>query len=91
VNGPEHYRAAELLLASCQLGRPDADGTEYYAAGDDPPGSGGPNTLGNALTAAQVHATLAFAAATIAAAPVAESRVGVNWLEVTASRTAAGR
>lgn len=91
MNGPEHYLAAELLLASCQLGDRDADGTEYYAAGDDPPGSGGANTLGNALTAAHVHATLALTAATIAAANAAESRIGASWLEATASRPAAGR
>lgn len=75
MTGPEHYRVAELLLASCQLGSPDGDGTEYYSPGDDPPGSGGINTLANALAAAQVHATLALAAATARETPA-------RWAEV---------
>lgn len=76
MTGPEHYRAAELLLASCQVGSPDAEGTEYYAAGDDPPGSGGINTLANALAAAQVHATLALVQATL---DVAQTAGGGSW------------
>jgi hypothetical protein len=40
---------------------------------------------------AQVHATLALTAATIAAADAAESRVGPSWLEATAPRPEARR
>lgn len=56
----------------------------YYAAGDDPPGSGGLNTLGNALAAAQVHATLALAAATAEpyVADYTGSSAGREWAAV---------
>lgn len=67
MTGPEHYRRAEALLESCQLpGRNDkaADGTpiENYPALEDR-GEGPEDTVGHALAAAQVHATLALAAA----------------------------
>jgi hypothetical protein len=72
VNGPEHYRRAEALLESCQLAADaDADGsiTEIYPAVEDAGDDERPvNTVGNALLAAHVHATLAHAAATIDAA-----------------------
>ncbi|MGL5911572.1 MAG: hypothetical protein ACRCZP_16350 [Phycicoccus sp.] len=58
MTGAEHYRQAELLLVSCQTGRPDAEGEQYPAREDDV------DAVGHALTAAQVHATLALAAAT---------------------------
>lgn len=61
MTGPEHYREAEKLLESCQV-PPKDDQFEVYppypAAEEDL------NTVGNALRAAQVHATLALAAAT---------------------------
>lgn len=68
MNGPEHYRRAEALLDSCQLpGRPDIDDlgrvVESYPS-TEIPDTEPENTIGNALLAAQVHATLALAAAT---------------------------
>jgi hypothetical protein len=57
MTGPEHYRAAERL----------ADQANHYTYGD-----GGDPVTGAALAAeAQVHATLALAAAT-ALAPIGE-------------------
>lgn len=48
MTGPEHYRAAEQLLADVSTGGFVSDGTE----------------CANTIAAAQVHATLALAAAT---------------------------
>lgn len=68
MNGPEHYRRAEALLDSCQAGTDRDDegrvvegypSTERLLPEDEPE-----NTIGNALLAAHVHATLALAAAT---------------------------
>jgi hypothetical protein len=59
VTGPEHYREAERLLLSCQITRADENNVAIYPAVED-----GLHTTTNALTAAQVHATLALAAAT---------------------------
>ena len=58
MNGPDHYREAEQLLNSCQLPGFGPGGAEQYPAHED-----GVNSIGNALAAAQVHATLAVAAA----------------------------
>lgn len=52
MNGPDHYRSAELLLAEA----------------DNIAENGG--DMGQMLAAAQVHATLALAAATAMAAPL---------------------
>lgn len=60
MNGHEHYLEAERLLKSCQSpGERHPDDAEEYPALED-----GVNSIGNALAAAQVHATLALAAAT---------------------------
>ena len=59
MTGPEHYREAEKLLRSCQIDRATDREAATYPAVED-----GVNTIGNALAAAQVHATLALAAAT---------------------------
>jgi hypothetical protein len=50
VTGPEHFKQAEQLLADARSGTPE----EPYYIGD----------IGPTLAAAQVHATLALAAAT---------------------------
>lgn len=58
MNGPQHYRMAEQLLANCKIpGADTEDGTETYPTGNDERA---------ALAAAQIHATLALAAATAA-------------------------
>lgn len=70
MNGPQHYREAEKILDLAEESHLDY-GNEWYA---------------NAVGAAQVHATLALAAAT--AAPAVkdwlgdESRLGRDWTEV---------
>lgn len=70
MNGPEHYRIAEELLRSATVGQDDVaeDGTPiptYPAWEYDPDTARDINTVGNALAAAQVHATLAHAAAVV--------------------------
>jgi hypothetical protein len=74
MNGPQHYRIAEQLLALCShRDDPHDDGTPYYP--DD-------ENLGNALAAAQVHATLALAAAnTLLAVPLDEITDG-GWFDM---------
>ena len=52
MTGPEHYAAAEACLAGVRLGE-DTDGSPRFRT-DEP----------ETLAAAQVHATLALAAAT---------------------------
>lgn len=74
ASGSEHYRRAEVLLESCQLGEPDydPDGTPVEGYGTaqivDPlardPREEVVDDSRNALMAAQTHATLALAAAT---------------------------
>lgn len=59
MTGADHYRAAELLLLDCQVLPATANDPATYPEHED-----GQNTVGNALAAAQVHATLALAAAT---------------------------
>lgn len=59
ATGPEHYREAEKLLRLCQIDRANDREAATYPAVED-----GVNSIGNALAAAQVHATLALAAAT---------------------------
>lgn len=55
MTGEEHYEAAERLLLSCQM--PETDGgAEQYPARED-----FADSVGHALAAAQVHATLALA------------------------------
>lgn len=62
MTGPEHYREAEQLLTDVMVAAGDNEG--YYC----------PEELPN-LLAANVHATLALAAAT------ATNRSGVDYLE----------
>lgn len=78
MNGPEHFREAERLLVDCQLAAGDDDPPEVYPAFED----GGVNSIGNALAAAQVHATLAQAAAIIDA-PSAVPWVMDQWAAAT--------
>lgn len=58
MNAREHFQMAERLLASCRLDDGDERNAPTYPAQED-----GLNSIGNALAAAQVHATLAVAAA----------------------------
>jgi hypothetical protein len=68
VTGPEHYRAAERL----------ADQANHYTCGD-----GEDSVTGLALAAeAQVHATLALAAATARLSGAADDD-DLRWFEVT--------
>lgn len=57
MNAEDHFKAAEALLLSCQMAGSIGETPETYPAVED-----GLNTIGNALAAAQVHATLALAA-----------------------------
>lgn len=74
MTGPEHYEQAERLLVSCQL-VPPSDVEQYPALED------GVDSIAHALAAAQVHATLAAAAATIEAAYMAAENMsaGHDW------------
>lgn len=86
MNGPEHYRMAERLLRTCRLNDP-----EIYEEGGEPvfyyppdhPVSLDDHVVNppNNLVAAQVHATLALAAAT--ADPMLGHRPGLDkeWQE----------
>ncbi len=58
MTGPDHYREAEQLLLSCQLLPANAAECATYPDRED-----GTDSCFNALRAAQVHATLALAAA----------------------------
>jgi len=85
VNGPEHFRRAEALLRSCTIGEPDIDSEgvvvpTYPATEYDEVLGREVNSVGNALLAAQVHATLAVAAATAHDA----KRAGGEWSAVLA-------
>jgi hypothetical protein len=62
MTGLEHYREAERLLLDCQVTPADDRNPAVYPARED-----GVNSIANALAAAQVHATLAHAAATAVA------------------------
>lgn len=75
MTGPEHYREAEKLLRSCQIDRATDREAATYPAVED-----GVNSIGNALAAAQVHATLALAAALLYPTPgqVAAASMAVN-------------
>lgn len=81
MTGPEHYRAAELLLRSCQVGDNHPAEAATYPARED-----GVDSIGNALLAAQAHATLALAAAAVAVAESIGSaeaaHVGSVWAQV---------
>jgi hypothetical protein len=66
MTGLEHYLAAEALLVSCQLPNPD-ESYELYPALEDDGEGGRVHSTANALVAAQVHATLALAAAEVGA------------------------
>ncbi|MEU8886687.1 hypothetical protein [Streptomyces sp. NPDC048442] len=76
MTGPEHYRQAERL----------ADQANHYTYGD-----GADPVVGAALAAeAQVHATLALAAATVMQAPVDGCEPGMASHEFNAWYQAAG-
>lgn len=70
MNGPEHYVTAEALLDSCQvksLSEIDDKGRRVpHYPGPEVVGDVAEDSVSNALRAAQVHATLALAAATAA-------------------------
>lgn len=71
MTGPEHYREAEKLLRT----------TEHFYNGGQTRSVEGPSE--RALAKAQVHATLAAAAATIemALAMQADNGVTVEWIK----------
>jgi hypothetical protein len=76
MNGPQHYREAERLAARAH----------HYTYGD-----GADPVTGAALAAeAQVHATLALAAATAMSAPVDGAEDGMSPVEATAWYETAG-
>lgn len=58
MTGSEHYHEAERLLLDCQVAPADNRDPAVYPAREH-----GVDSVGNALAAAQVHATLALAAA----------------------------
>jgi hypothetical protein len=64
VTGPEHYRWAEQMLADCVVGVK---------------GGAAPHEIANIIAGANVHATLALAAAT---AETPEYYVGGGWARV---------
>lgn len=72
MSGPEHYRAAELLLAEALDGKAKGRNwsSEWYT---------------NTLLAAQVHATLAHTAATAAGA-IGEYSVTDPWRDIVSQR-----
>lgn len=72
MNGPEHYREAERLLVSCQIDLGEFEVYPQVGGGAED----GVDSCRNALMAAQVHATLALAAATIH--PAIANRDGVK-------------
>ncbi|NEA40918.1 hypothetical protein [Streptomyces sp. SID11385] len=74
MTGPEHYREAERLLADARHEGPD--GVAYIRPEN--------------IAAAQVHATLAQAAATAMQAAVEGSEPGMSSQEFTAWYDAAG-
>lgn len=92
MNGPQHFRAAEELLALASAPRRfvtglDAAGTteeQLARLGEIDPtlvfASPNVEIIDNTLAAAQVHATLALAAATIDASPQVDD-VG-SWEDV---------
>ena len=70
MTDPEHYRAAERLLAGVTMGTTHPDGSPVIRAGE-------PETI----AAAQVHATLALAAAQ-AVARLGEMPVWDAWQDL---------
>jgi hypothetical protein len=77
MTGPEHYREAEELLLRA------SDDSAYDSAYDIDVGR---FTSADLIAQAQVHATLALAAATAEAAPVNRGPLGGAWAEITKSR-----
>ncbi|MET7933432.1 hypothetical protein [Streptomyces sp. NPDC005322] len=76
MTGPEHYREAERLLAeACTIPRPHDEG---HCEAD------------RTIAEAQVHATLALAAATAMQAPVDDCAAGMTVEEWDAWYRAAG-
>jgi hypothetical protein len=74
MTGPEHYRAAERLLA--EAGHQSAEGVIWIRPEN--------------LAAAQVHATLALAAATAGQTSVLAVHHDINDMDVDAWHEAAG-
>lgn len=75
MNGPAHFLEAERLLAVAM------EGLRLAATGDfadAPP----PSSIQISVSLAQVHATLAHTAASVAAARPGDSRVSLEWAEV---------
>lgn len=72
MTGPEHYREAEEMLISARNARSDAD----------------PADVSLVLQHAQVHATLALAAATAFAAPIPYEGGSVEWRDAVLRSTA---
>ncbi|MFD6970719.1 hypothetical protein [Streptomyces sp. NPDC059949] len=84
MTGPEHYREAELLLATAH------DGNDTTFEGHNPEAD-------REIAKAQVHATLALAAATAMSAPVADDLAGFTteefdaWYKTAGTRPGGGR
>ena len=68
MTGPEHYREAEQLLAGVTLDATHPDGSPVIRS-DEP----------QTLAAAQVHATLALAAATAMGCPSPDGPPAADW------------
>lgn len=76
MTGPEHYREAEILLGFVADTSTNYDDTNPAAA--------------LLFAQAQVHATLALAAATIAAPYISEGDTTAEWLRVTSGADTEG-
>lgn len=72
MTGAEHYAEAERLLLSCQVMPATEGDPATYPSVEE-----GEHTTGNALAAAQIHATLALAAAV--AYPVERQGESGSW------------
>lgn len=92
MNGPEHYRRAEALLDSCQVATlldidDEGRAVEHYPVTEwDVDGEREEDTVSASLAAAQVHATLALAAAQVEAAYVTatnghDGAIRTDWVE----------
>lgn len=79
MTGPEHYQAAESLLQQLQK-------AQASMAGNSPSAE----KVAAVMAEAQVHATLALAAATAMSAPVADELAGFTTEEFDAWYKAAG-
>jgi hypothetical protein len=75
MTGPEHYRKAETALSILDVERDPEEWDAAIRSGD----------LMVAMTAAQVHATLALAAATALTIGVDDSPIIREWAETAGS------